>query len=130
MAPREPREKVLTEVEAAVLRDRILESGVTPKQAERAMAALANRHAARRLKDELLSLMEVQGNGDWGPNPFRCRWCGCWLAYGDSSEGRPEERHQQDCFAVEHLGRPARAEPPPESTPPRAHTIRRRCRPG
>lgn len=60
------------------------------------------------MKKELLRLMPVRSDSDWGPNPIICRWCGCWLEYGDSSEGKPEEKHHKDCFAVKFLGRPSK----------------------
>ena len=125
---RAPREKHFTEPELAVLQDRQLEAGATPKQAERALQALQAPNAhSQHLRQELLAQMPmpVPSRGDWGPQPIVCRWCGCWLDYSDSSEGRPEELHAPDCFAVKHLGRPARP-PRPASTSPRAHTIRRR----
>jgi len=59
------------------------------------------------MKNELLRLMHVESNNDWGPSPIVCRWCGCWLRYGDRSAGRPVEEHETGCFAVAHLGRPS-----------------------
>lgn len=57
---------------------------------------------------ELLRLMRTRNNGDWGPNPIVCRWCGCWLEYGDGSREKIDEEHDPACFAVQHLNRPAR----------------------
>ena len=65
---------------------------------------------ADAMETELLSLMEVWPDTSWGPDPYVCRWCGCWLRYSDSSEGRPKEAHDAECFAAKHLGRPKRAE--------------------
>lgn len=61
------------------------------------------------MKAELLKLMIVSLDSDWGPNPDVCRWCHCWLRYGDDSPGKPKEEHKKGCFAVVHLGRPERA---------------------
>lgn len=60
------------------------------------------------MRAELLRLMPVQHDSDWGPNPIVCRWCGCWLKYGDNSSGKPVEDHAEDCFAARFLKRPAR----------------------
>lgn len=61
------------------------------------------------MKKELLKLMIVSLDSDWGPNPDVCRWCHCWLRYGDGSPGAPKEEHKKGCFAVKYLGRPERA---------------------
>ena len=58
------------------------------------------------MRSELLDLMPVATDSDWGPQPIVCRWCGCWLRYGDKSEGKPIENHARDCFAHLHLDRP------------------------
>jgi hypothetical protein len=58
------------------------------------------------LKKELLDGMKVRLDSDWGPNPIVCTWCHCWLEYGDSSPGAPEEKHKKWCFAALHLNRP------------------------
>lgn len=62
------------------------------------------------MKQELLRLMEVQLDNDlgWGPDPFVCRWCHCWLRYSDDSRSKPREEHNKDCFAVKYLGRPGK----------------------
>lgn len=62
------------------------------------------------LAEELIRLMPVQSDNGWGPNPIVCRWCECWLEYTDSSRGKPEERHAQDCFAVKFLNRPMKGD--------------------
>lgn len=53
------------------------------------------------LVDELLALMPVESDGDWGPQPITCRWCACWL------ESIRAVEHEPDCFAVEYLGQKA-----------------------
>lgn len=60
------------------------------------------------LKKELLSLMPVQSCSDWGPQPIICRWCDCWLEYGDDYSKKPKESHKKECFAAKYLGRPSR----------------------
>lgn len=60
------------------------------------------------MKAELLHLMRVKSNSDWGPSPIVCRWCACWLDYGDKI-GKPKEEHTPKCFAVRILGRPTGA---------------------
>jgi hypothetical protein len=59
------------------------------------------------MREELLRMMPVNSDHEWGPQPIVCRWCGCWLEYTDASPGRPDERHKEDCFAALYLGRPA-----------------------
>lgn len=59
-----------------------------------------------RLVNELVKLMYVQDEGEWGPNPVRCRWCGCWLSYSDGSTEKPIEKHESSCFAAVYLNRP------------------------
>ena len=64
------------------------------------------------MRAELLSLMPEQSESEWTTQPVVCRWCGCWLEYGDVkpfSDERPEELHKSDCFAVKYLGRPGGA---------------------
>jgi hypothetical protein len=31
------------------------------------------------MRAELLSLMKTRLGGEWGPDPYVCRWCGVWL---------------------------------------------------
>ncbi len=57
------------------------------------------------MKKELILLMEISQNSDLGPNPTICRWCSCWLSYGDTKEKHKEE-HEKYCFAVLYLDRP------------------------
>lgn len=64
--------------------------------------------SAAAMQAELLKLMKVRVGGDWGPDPLVCRWCKTWLEYTDSSPGKPPGLHTPDCFAVLHLGQPAR----------------------
>jgi hypothetical protein len=61
------------------------------------------------LREELLKGMRARLDSDWGPNPIVCKWCHCWLAYGDGSPETLKEEHKKGCFAVVHLGRPERA---------------------
>lgn len=60
------------------------------------------------LRGELLRTMKARVDSGWGPNPIVCKWCHCWLEWGDGSPGAPKEEHKKDCFAVRHLGRPTR----------------------
>ena len=63
----------------------------------------------KEMRQELLRLMFVKSDSDWGPCPIVCRWCGCWLEWDDGvSTGKPEEKHRQDCFAVRNLERPSK----------------------
>lgn len=63
----------------------------------------------KEMKQELLRLMFIKSDSEWGPQPIICRWCGCWLEWGDDlSKGKPEEKHSIDCFAVRFLGRPSK----------------------
>ena len=67
------------------------------------------------LAAELRRLMPVKFQSDWGPQPIVCRWCECWLEYGDDSSERLEEEHDRNCFAVLHLGRPAKSTKEPRT---------------
>jgi hypothetical protein len=58
------------------------------------------------MRKELLRLMPVKSDGDWGPQPMMCRWCNCCLSYTDGPEGQRIEKHKPNCFAVTILGRP------------------------
>ncbi len=60
----------------------------------------------KEMERELLRLMFVKSDGDWGPCPIVCRWCGCWLEYDDNSKSKPDELHHPDCFATKVLNRP------------------------
>lgn len=59
------------------------------------------------LKEELLRLMLVEVETEWGPGYKVCNWCRCSLGRGGAGTQYAEE-HSPRCFAVVYLGRPAR----------------------
>lgn len=67
----------------------------------------AGKKDIEEMRAELVRIMPVDRHSDWGPSLVVCRWCSCWLAYSDNSEGKPEEAHDATCFAVRLLKRPA-----------------------
>ena len=62
------------------------------------------------LKAELIKLMPVFNDADWGPQYYTCRWCGCYVGSEPDfiKEGGNWQLHKEDCFAVKYLGRPSR----------------------
>ena len=69
--------------------------------------SMSHEEINQKLFAELLNLMPIKSDGEWGPQPIKCRWCGAWLDYDDGrSKRKPEELHKANCFAALYLGRP------------------------
>lgn len=61
------------------------------------------------LLTELRNLAVCRNDSGWGPNPFVCRWCSCWLYSKDPSDKVVEVHagaHKKGCLAVKYLGAP------------------------